>query len=366
MAHIPLVDLHSQYASIKNEIDSAIRNVIESTAFVSGPAVRAFEEAFARFCDVPHVVSVANGTDAIAIALHALGIGRGDEVITVPNTFIATAEAITMTGATPVFVDVHPDGLIDPARVEPAITGKTKAVIPVHLYGQAADIAAISAITRPRGIVIVEDAAQAHGARLRGRRVSGLGDVGTFSFYPGKNLGAYGDGGAIAINDAALAGRCARLRDHGRVDKYVHEMPGYNSRLDTLQAAILSVKLASLDGWNAARRRVAHWYHERLAGVADLVRPVPAADTEPVWHLYVVHHPKRDALRKALTDADIGCGIHYPVPLHLQPAYRSLGYADGRFPVTERLAATCLSLPIFPELTESAVDRIAEVVRGAL
>jgi dTDP-4-amino-4,6-dideoxygalactose transaminase len=366
MTHIPLVDLRAQYASIKPEIDAAIRNVIETTAFVGGPAVRELEAAFAAFCEVPHVVSCANGTDAIHVALHALGIGRGDEVITVPNTFIATVEAITMTGATPVFVDVRADGLLDPAQLGAAITPRTKAVMPVHLYGHAADIDAIAAIAKPRGIAGIEDAAQAHGARYRGRRVGGLGDVGTFSFYPGKNLGAYGDGGAMAFRDRDLAERCAKLRDHGRTDKYLHEMPGFNSRLDTVQAAVLLVKLARLDGWNAARRRIANAYRERLADTPGLVLPQPPADTEPVWHLYVVHHAKREAIRKALAADDIGCGLHYPVPLHLQPAYRSLGYAEGRFPVAEKLAATCLSLPIYAELPDGAIDRVAAAVRRAI
>jgi dTDP-4-amino-4,6-dideoxygalactose transaminase len=366
MTHIPLVDLRGQYATIQPAIDAAMRGVVEAAAFVGGPAVQEFEAAFATFCEVPHVVSCGNGTDAIHIVLHALGIGRGDEVITVPNTFIATAEAITMAGATPVFVDVRDDSLIDPGQLASAITARTKAIVPVHLYGQAVDLDAIAAIARPRGIAIVEDAAQAHGARLRGRRLGGLADAGTFSFYPGKNLGAYGDGGAIAVPDPVLAKRVAMLRDHGRTGKYLHELPGFNSRLDTLQAAILLVKLAHLDAWNAARRRVAGWYRERLVNIPELVLPHPAADTEPVWHLYVVHHPRRDAIRAALADADIGSGIHYPMPLHLQPAYRGLGHAEGSFPVAERLAATCLSLPMYAELTEAMVDRVAATVRRAL
>jgi dTDP-4-amino-4,6-dideoxygalactose transaminase len=366
MTHIPLVDLRSQYATIKTEVDAAIRAVVDSCAFVGGPACREFEAAFAAFCEAPHVVSCANGTDAIHLALRVLGVGAGDEVITVPNTFIATVEAISMVGATPIFVDVRDDSLMDPAKLAGALTAKTKAIIPVHLYGQAADIDAIAAVVRPRGLAIVEDSAQAHGARLRGKRVGGLADAGTFSFYPGKNLGAYGDGGAIAFRDGNLAKRAAMVRDHGRLDKYLHEVPGINSRLDTIQAAILLVKLARLDAWNAARRRVAGWYRERLADVPDLILPQPASDTEAVWHLFVVHHPKREAIRKALADADIGVGIHYPVPLHLQPAYRSLGYGEGRFPIAEKLAATCVSLPMFAELSESAVDRVAAVVRGAI
>jgi dTDP-4-amino-4,6-dideoxygalactose transaminase len=365
MTHIPLVDLRAQYDSIKPEIDAAIREVIDTTAFVMGPAVKRFETAFARFCEAPHAVSCANGTDAIQVVLRALGVGPGDEVITVANTFIATAEAISMSGARPVFVDVRAEtSLVDPERVAAAITPRTKAIIPVHLYGQPADVDAIAAIAK--GIPIIEDSAQAHGARLRGKRAGSIGNAATFSFYPGKNLGAYGDGGAMTFRDDALAKKCAMLRDHGRTDKYLHEMPGFNSRLDTLQAAVLLVKLAHLDAWNAARRRIAGWYLERLAGIPELALPRVAADVEPVWHLFVVHHPRRDQLKAKLADAGIGAGIHYPVPLHLQPAYKDLGCGEGSFPVAERLAATCLSLPIFPELTEADVDRVARAVRDAL
>ncbi len=367
MTSIPLVDLRAQYASIKPEIDAAIAAVVDSAAFVMGPAVCEFETAFARFLECPHAVSCANGTDAIQVVLHALGVGAGHEVITVSNTFIATAEAITNAGATPVFVEVRAeDSLLDVSTLEAAITPRTKAIIPVHLYGQAADVDAILAIARKHGLAVIEDCAQAHGARLRGRRVGGMGDAGTFSFYPGKNLGAYGDGGAMSFTDAALAKKCAMLRDHGRTDKYSHEVPGFNSRLDTLHAAVLMVKLSRLDAWNAARRRVAGWYLERLAGVSDLRLPLVSAENEQVWHLFVVHHPRREQLRKALNDQGIGAGIHYPIPLHQQPAYRSLGYRDGQFPVTEKLATTCLSLPMYPELGEAAVDRVVAALRGAL
>ncbi|HEY0255211.1 MAG TPA: DegT/DnrJ/EryC1/StrS family aminotransferase, partial [Kofleriaceae bacterium] len=352
MSKIPLVDLKAQYESIKAEIDPAIQHVIATTAFVGGPAVKDFETKFTAFCDGARAVSCGNGTDAIHIVLHALGVGPGDEVITVPYTFIATAEAISMTGAKPVFVDVRDDGLIDPSKVAAVRTAKTKAIIPVHLYGQAADIDAVRAAAP--GLPILEDAAQAHGAKLRGKRVGSLGTAATFSFFPGKNLGAYGDGGAMTFTDAELAKRCEMLRDHGRTDKYLHELPGFNSRLDTIQAAVLSVKLAHLDAWNAARRRIAGWYLERLAGIPELGLPSPAADTESVWHLFVVHHARREHLRRALDEAGIASGIHYPIPLHLQPAYRSLGHASGAFPVSERLANTCLSLPMYPELTEAA------------
>jgi len=361
MSKIPLVDLKAQYESIKTEIDAAMRGVVESTAFVGGPAVRDFETKFAAFCGAPHAVSCGNGTDAIHIVLHALGVGAGDEVVTVPYTFIATAEAISMAGAKPIFVDVGANGLIDPAQLAAKVTSKTKAILPVHLYGQAADIDAIQKVTK---LPVIEDAAQAHGAKLRGKRVGAMGIAATFSFFPGKNLGAYGDGGAITFTDAALAKRCEMLRDHGRTDKYLHEMPGFNSRLDTLQAAVLAVKLAHLDVWNAQRAKIAGWYLERLAGIAEL--DLPSASTESVWHLFVIHHPRREALRHALQEVGIATGIHYPVPLHLQPAYRDLGHTTGAFPMSEKLAATCLSLPMYPELAESAVDRICAAVKQAL
>jgi dTDP-4-amino-4,6-dideoxygalactose transaminase len=365
MAKIPLVDLRAQYDSIKPAIDKAIQSVIDATAFVGGPDVKAFEHEFAAFCEVPHAVGCANGTDALHVVLRALGIGHGDEVITVPNTFIATAEAISMAGATPVFVDVlEATALMDPAKVAAAITPRTKCIMPVHLYGQPADVDAIAKAAP--GIPIIEDSAQAHGARLRGKRAGSIGIAGTFSFYPGKNLGAYGDGGAMTFRDDALAKRCAMLRDHGRLDKYLHELPGYNSRLDTIQAAILRVKLAHLDAWNAARRKIAGWYFERLAGLAALQLPHVPDGVEPVWHLFVINHDKREQLRERMAVAGIGVGIHYPVPLHLQPAYKHLGYAEGRFPIAERLSATCLSLPIYAELGEADVDRVVRALREAL
>jgi dTDP-3-amino-3,4,6-trideoxy-alpha-D-glucose transaminase len=367
MRKLPLVDLQAQYASIKTEVDAAMRAVVESAYFVGGPAVREFETAFASFCEAPHVVSCGNGTDAITIALRGIGIGPGDEVITVANTFIATAEGISTTGAKPVFVDVRADtALIDTTKLEAAITSRTKAIIPVHLYGQPADMDEVNRIARAHKLAVIEDAAQAHGARYKGRRVGSLANAATFSFYPGKNLGAYGDGGAMAFADAAHAKQCAMLRDHGSLVKYVHEMEGVNSRLDTIQAAVLLVKLARLDAWNVARRRVAGWYLERLAGISDLVLPVVADGNEPVWHLFVVRHPRRDAIREAMEKAGIGVGIHYPVPLHLQPAYSSHGLPRGSFPVAEQLADTCWSLPIYAELREDDVERVVGALRAAL
>jgi dTDP-4-amino-4,6-dideoxygalactose transaminase len=367
MNKIPLLDLRAQYESIKPEIDAAIAATLSQMAFVMGPAVREFEKAFATFLGSRHVVGCANGTDALQLVLRSLEIGPGDEVITVPNTFIATAEAISMAGARPVFVDVDPKtALIDIAAVEAALTPRTRAIIPVHLYGQAADIDALARIAQPRGVALVEDSAQAHGARLRGRRVGSIGNAGTFSFYPGKNLGAYGDGGAIAIGDDALAQRCAMLRDHGRKDKYLHEVPGFNSRLDTLQASVLSIKLKYLDAWNAARRRVAAWYQARLARIDELEMLQPAADTEVVWHQFVIYHPRRDILRDRLAEVGIATGIHYPVPIHLQPAYSSMRLGQGAFPVAEQQATRCLSLPMYPELTEADIDRIADALKTAL
>jgi dTDP-4-amino-4,6-dideoxygalactose transaminase len=365
MAKIPLVDLRVQYDSIKPAIDRAIQSVIDATAFVGGPDVNAFEREFATFCEVPHAVGCANGTDALHVVLRALGVGPGDEVITVPNTFIATAEAISMAGATPVFVDVlEATALLDPSKLASAITPRTKCIMPVHLYGQPADVDAIARAAP--SIPIVEDSAQAHGARLRGKRAGSMGVAGTFSFYPGKNLGAYGDGGAMTFRDDALAKRCAMLRDHGRMDKYLHEVPGFNSRLDTIQAAILRVKLAHLEAWTAARRNVASWYLERLGGIPGLQLPHVPDGVEPVWHLFVINHDKREQLRAKMSDAGIGVGIHYPVPLHLQPAYKHLGYTEGRFPIAERLSATCLSLPIYAELSEADVDRVVRALREAL
>jgi dTDP-4-amino-4,6-dideoxygalactose transaminase len=367
MTKIPLVDLKGQYASIKTEVDAAIRGVIETTSFVGGPLVRSFEVAFATFCQTKHVVSCANGTDAIYIALRGLGIGAGDEVITVTNTFIATAEAISSTGAKPVFVDVRADtALMDATKLAAAITPRTKAIIAVQLYGQPADMDEINRIAAAHRLVVLEDAAQAHGARYKGRRVGTLATAATFSFYPGKNLGAYGDGGAIATSDDALAKRWAMICDHGRTEKYLHEIEGVNSRLDTLQAAVLSVKLARLDEWNAKRRNIANMYLERLAGFDELVLPVVAEGNEPVWHLFVVRHPRRDTLRERMENDGIGVGIHYPVPLHLQPAYKHLGHARGAFPIAEELADTCMSLPMFPELAEADVDRVVASLRKAL
>jgi dTDP-4-amino-4,6-dideoxygalactose transaminase len=356
---IPLVDLKAQYAALRADIDAAIARVIANSSFIMGPEVRAFEEAFAAWCQARYAAGVSSGTAAIELTLRALGVGPGDEVITTPFTFIATAEAISATGATPVFADIDPATYnLDPAAVEAAITPATRALLPVHLYGQPADMAALTAIAQRRGLALIEDAAQAHGAEIDSRRVGSLGHAACFSFYPGKNLGAYGDGGAVTTDDEALAGRLRKLRDHGRVSKYVHDELGYGHRLDALQAAILGAKLPHLDAANAARRRLAARYNKLLAN-ADLILPFVPEGVAPVWHLYVVRTPRRDDVLASLKTQGIEAGIHYPLPLHLQPAYRSLGLGPGSFPVAEAVALQVLSLPLFPEMMDEQQEQVA-------
>lgn len=365
---IPMVDLGAQYQTIKSEIDDAIARTIASSAYIGGAEMRAFEEEFAAYCadgsDGPaYCASCGNGTDAIYLALRALGIGPGDEVITVSHTFIATAEMITLAGARPVFVDVYEDTmLMDVDALEAAITPRTKAIIPVHLYGQLCDMDRIMEIAERHGLKVIEDAAQAHGARWRGRRAGTFGDLATFSFFPGKNLGAYGDGGAVVGRDPDLVQRVRMLANHGRVDKYLHEFEATSSRLDGLQAAILRVKLRRLDDWNAARRRVADRYTDALRGL-DIVLPAVDARAEPVWHQYVIRVPDREGLQAALKEQGIATGVHYPVPLHRQPAYRHLEIPEGALPVTERVAADILSLPMYAELTDEQIDRITGTIR---
>lgn len=362
MADVPLVDLKTQYDSIHDEIDAAIRNVIVRSAFIGGAEVRDFEAEFAAYCEAAGCVGVGNGTDALYLTLRAFGIGAGDEVITVAHTFIATAEAITSTGARPRFVDVRPDTLLmDAAGLAAAITPHTRAIIPVHLYGQPCDMTAIMAVARSHGLRVIEDAAQAHGARWRGRRVGSVGDAACFSFYPGKNLGAYGDGGAVVSNDVDLIRRIRMLANHGRSEKYTHEWPGVNSRLDGLQAAILRVKLRHLDQWNMARRRHAIRYLQALSAV-PIGLPVAHPDAEPVWHLFVVTVPERERLQQRLKAKGIETGVHYPTPLHLQPAYKPSGIPPGALPVSEHAARHVLSLPMYPELTEQQVADIGREV----
>ncbi|MCB0062094.1 MAG: DegT/DnrJ/EryC1/StrS family aminotransferase [Caldilineaceae bacterium] len=360
---IPLVDLHAQYITMQPAIDAAIAEVIQTSSFIMGPAVKRFEAAFAEFCGVRACIGVSNGTAALELALRALEIGPGAEVITASHTFIATAEAISNVGAKPVFVDIHPETYnLAVAAVAAAVTPATRAIIPVHIYGQPADMAGINAIAQQHGLAVVEDAAQAHGATWDGKPTGSLGTLACFSFYPGKNLGAYGDAGAVTTNDAALAERVRLLRNHGRRSKYVHDIIGTNERIDTLQAAILAAKLPHLATWTAARQQLAARYNTLLAD-CDLVLPVVAPAATAAWHLYVIRTPQRDQLLSYLQAHGVGAGIHYPVPLHLQPAYADLGYRQGDLPVTEEVADTCLSLPLYPELTAAQQERIVGLIR---
>lgn len=356
---IPLVDLRAQYRIIKPEIDAAIERVLANTRFILGKEVQDFEEAFAVYCGARYAIGVASGTAALHLALLACGIGQGDEVITSPFTFIATAEAICHAGARPVFVDIDPVSYnLDPSRIEEAITPRTKAILPVHLYGQPADMDPLLAIARRYDLKVIEDAAQAHGAEYKGQRVGTLGGAACFSFYPGKNLGAYGDGGMVVTNDPQIAERVRMLRDHGRLSKYEHLIVGYGERLDALQAAILGVKLRHLDDWNERRRRIAAQYRELLAD-GNIQVPQESKDVRHVYHLFVVRVRDRDATLARLKEAGIGVGVHYPIPLHLQPAFAWLGYREGDFPNAEQAAREVLSLPIYPEMTVEQMDQVA-------
>lgn len=356
---VPFLDLQAQYSTIRDDIHAALDAVLDSSAYVGGPFVEQFEEAFADFCDVDQVVAVGNGTDALWAALLALGVGPGDEVITTPNTFIATAEAISYCGARPVFIDVDPQTYnLNPARLEAAISSRTRAVIPVHLYGQMADMDPIMEIARRRGLYVVEDAAQAHGAEYRGRCAGSIGDIGCFSFYPGKNLGAYGEAGAAVTNNPDLARRMRRFRDHGQDRKYHHTSVGFNARMDGFQGAVLSTKLPHLSGWTGARRALATLYTDVLDDMPGVTVPFEAPYGTPVYHIYAILVPRRDEVLAALAQRGVHCAIHYPCPLHLQGAYRSLGYEVGDFPVAERLARETLSLPMYAELTPAQHERV--------
>ena len=360
MQTVPFVNLRAQYDALKPRIDAAIASVLARSAYISGADVDDFQKWFAAFCGVRHAIGVSSGTRALELVLRGLNVGSGDEVATSANTFIATAAAITAAGARPVLIDVdEASGNLDPDRLEAAITAKTKAIIPVHLYGRPAAMREILDIAKRRNIAVVEDAAQAHGAKYRGARTGSLGTAGCFSFYPTKNLGAFGDAGMVTTNDDALAERIRLLRDHGRISKYEHAVVGYTARLDNLQAAVLRVQADMLDEWNAKRRQVAKWYRERLG--APLVCPADDPQDEPVYHLYVVRVPKRDEFRAHLEANGIATAIHYPVPVHLQPAYRELGYSEGDFPVTERLTREIVSLPMHPFLQQADVQYVATV-----
>lgn len=358
---IPFVDLKAQYYSLKPQMDAAIQSVLERTAFIMGKEHNEFEQAFAQYIGVKHCLGVSTGTDALELAIRACGIGAGDEVITVPNTFIATTEAITMTGASFRFVEVDPRTYnMNPANIEQAITSRTKAILPVHLYGQPADMAPIMEIARRRGLKVIEDCAQAHGAKYHGQKAGTFGDVACFSFYPGKNLGAYGDGGAVLTNNGEIAERVRLMRNHGSADKYTHTTSGYCRRLDNLQAAVLNVKLPHLDEWNVQRRRAAVLYDQLLKNLPGVVAPHVLSGVEPVYHLYVIQVPQRSRVQSELKAQGVETGIHYPVPLHQQPAYAQLGYKPEDFPVSSALGPKILSLPMFPEITEAQIQTVVK------
>jgi dTDP-4-amino-4,6-dideoxygalactose transaminase len=360
---IPLVDLQAQFASIRDEVEPAIAGVLERCDFVLGEAVESLEVNFAAYCQAPHAVGVDSGISALELIMRAWGIGPGDEVITATNSFIASASAISFTGATPVLVDVHPETYLMTAEtVARAITPRTKAIMPVHLYGQAVDMAPIMALAEAHSLLVVEDACQAHGARYQGRKVGSLGHAAAFSFYPGKNLGAYGDGGMVVTRSGSLAERVRELRNYGQRQKYCHVSLAYNRRLDTLQAAVLDVKLRHLDRWNGRRAAIAARYRSLLADL-PIQLPVVEPGREHVYHLFVIQTENRDAVLQGLKDAGIGAGIHYPIPIHQQPAYADLGYRDGSFPVAEAAAGRLLSLPVYPEMTDEQVDDVAAVLR---
>lgn len=360
---IPFLDLKAQHAPLRDEILAAIARVVDESAFAGGPYVAAFEKDFAAYCGASHCVGLASGTDALWFALLALGVGPGDEVITVPATFMATAEAITYCGARPVFVDIDPQTYtLDPRLLEQAITPRTKAIIPVHLFGQPADLDPILDLARRRGLFVIEDACQAHGADYRGHRAGSLGIAGCFSFYPGKNLGAFGEAGAVVTNDDALRRKVEMLRDHGQARKYHHDLVGWNGRMDGIQGAVLSIKLKHLERTNAARRVHAAHYHRRLAHFGQIITPYEATYARHVYHIYALRVSQRDRVLRELGERGIGCGIHYPVPVHLQAAYRQLGHQPGDFPVAERCASELLSLPMFPELTDEQVESVARTL----
>jgi len=360
---VPFLDLKVQYESIRDEIAAGLQQVLDKTAFAGGPFVESFEKDFASFCACEFAIGVSSGTTALWTALSALGVGPGDEVVTTPNTFIATAEAISFCGAKPVFVDVDEHTYtLNPEQLENAITSRTKAIIPVHLYGQMADMDRIMQIALAHGLFVVEDACQAHGAEYKGRRAGSIGDAGCFSFYPGKNLGAYGEAGAIVTNNTELAEKMRMFRDHGQAKKYYHSMIGWNARMDGFQGAVLSVKLKHLPGWNDARRKNAQLYNDLLANVKSVITPAEADYARHVYHIYAIRAQNRDALIRGLAEKGIFCGIHYPVPIHLQGAYKLLGYEKGDFPIAEKCAEEVVSLPMFPELTREQIKHVAHEI----
>jgi len=360
---INFLDLNAQYLSIKAEIDSSIAQVISTSSFVLGPSVTKFEQDFARFCQCDDAIAVNSGTSALFLTLKALGIGDGDEVITAANTFIATAAAVIYTGATPILVDVDPvTRNIDLAKIESAITSKTKALLPVHLYGCMVDMDRINAIARKHNLIVLEDACQAHGAMFKNKAAGSYGRAGAFSFYPGKNLGAYGEGGAITTSDKELAREIRKLRDHGSEKKYYHDIIGYNARMEGIQGAVLYVKLRHLSDWNKERNRVAARYREKLAGLPAIC-PSEFKDFYQVYHVFAIEIENRDKLQEFLKENGIPTLIHYPIPIHNQKAYQDAGFDGGQYPVTEKLSRRILSLPIYPELTNEQVDYISSKIK---
>ena len=357
---VPFVDLKTQYAAIKEEIDLAIASVVDNTDFILGKDVSLFQDEFALFCGTHHAIGVGSGTAALELALRAYGIGEGADVITAANTFIATAIAISAVGASPILVDIDPQTYnIDPNKIEDAITPNTKAIIPVHLYGQVADMDPIMAIAQKHDLIVIEDACQAHGASYKGRKAGSIGHAAAFSFYPGKNLGAYGDAGAVVTNDPQIADKVNLLRNIGQRVKYQHESIGFNHRMDTLQAAILRVKLKYLPQWNASRKQHASAYQQGLEDTA-IIAPVEAEYSSAVWHLFVVRVKHREKCQATLAEQGISTGIHYPIPIHLQNAYQSLGYSQGDFPITEEYASSILSLPMFAELHDDQITHVVD------
>lgn len=364
---VPFLDLKSHHAALLDEINRAIREVIESAAFAGGPFVADFEKDFAAYCDCRHAIGVGNGTDALWLSLLALGVGPGDEVITVPNSFMATAEAISYCGATPTFVDVNERTYtMDPAALKGALTPRTKAVIPVHLFGQPADMDPILQFARENGLFVVEDACQAHGAEYKGRKVGTLGDAAAFSFYPGKNLGAFGEAGAVVTGDDDLQRKIRTLRDHGQDRKYHHTLIGWNCRMDGIQAAVLGIKLRHLEKSNQLRRSHAAYYDEVLGEIEEIATPFESACVRHVYHIYAIRVQERDEVMRRLNESGVACGVHYPIPIHLQEAYRHLEFQPGAFPIAERCALEFISLPMFPELTPEQLEFVACGVREAV
>jgi len=360
---IPLVDLQAQYQSIKQEITAAIDGVLQNMQLFLGPQSQAFENEFAQYCGCRYGIGLSTGTDALVLALRACGIGQGDEVITVANTFIATVEAIALSGARPVFVDIDPDTYtMDWRQLDEVLTPRTRAIIPVHLYGHPADMQPILDFARLHGLRVIEDASQAHGAAYQGQRVGGIGDIGCFSFYFSKNLGAYGEAGICVTNDERLAEAIRKLRDHGSLIRYQHEILGVNARLDEIQAAVLRVKLPYLEQWNAARQDHAKFYTEQLQGIVEAI-PLVRSWATHVYYVYVVQVRERDQFRKALEQEGIATGIHYPTPIHLQPACSQYGYVQGMLPVTEAMTTRIVSLPMYPELTTQQKQRVVNTIK---